>query len=707
MARYFFNPENYSVGDVPSELSVYSTDTADASFSIQEDGNGDKYLEVLHEGGDCVIGLDAAEADGSEVQEVWVECEYDETSPGAGLHGSTANDGFYWARIWNSGNVLYKYLEDDSGRTELVTGSSFGKNTFYRQRLQIDANGNLRARTWERGTGEPGSWGLTATNTDLTNHAPGVVAYGGGNQTVLIYGIGVGTEGDSAPSSELFPPQLNTPADADTVVRSVTFDWEAVGAADSYDIQVAVTSAFNNPFVDTNTSNTSFTENRKLISGEMFWRVRSVESGGATSGWSPVRSMTVEEEHPFTGSRLATAGEPIITADSAFTNLGFPQDQSLEWWSGYRSSDWPEIDNNQNYFFICSTGHTNDGKIYLFEADDEVGTNMTYRGVIWSNTDHNNEFGTSNGQGETPQLIYAPDDPNGRVLHLTYHVVRAGDQPTYLISSAGGGALHNISWTGEGPIIQSDASSDAHGGYITRQREGGKYMAWGLGKNSNSTDDERAGYWEGPNGELDGTMPSYENVGFYGSESTDRHRNHLDNLHFYHNGDRYIVFFVEWVSGSENEMIAVAPRSDSTITSQGEMDRLFDLTTGNEDNNLESARVLPLFGRDGFPIIENGKLTFYVTRKEVSGEMHDVFAYQVEGVQPSSVRLVVHGPNRVRLDHYGRGDLSESGSGPYSYALAVDEPFDDGAGTYEAVLDKAVDGSGNDISSGESDTHTV
>lgn len=79
------------------------------------------------------------------------------------------------------------------------------------------------------------------------------------------------------------------------------------------------------------------------------------------------------------------------------------------------------------------------------------------------------------------------------------------------------------------------------------------------------------------------------------------------------------------------------------------------------------------------------------------------FSFQTDeqlGSDASDIAVSVDGPNTPDVYSFDRTDFSESGSGPYTYALATTQAYDDGAGTYAVSVDDAVDPDGADGADG-------
>ena len=75
------------------------------------------------------------------------------------------------------------------------------------------------------------------------------------------------------------------------------------------------------------------------------------------------------------------------------------------------------------------------------------------------------------------------------------------------------------------------------------------------------------------------------------------------------------------------------------------------------------------------------------------------------GTDAGDVTVTVDGPNTVDAYTFDRSQFAESGTGPFTYTLAVTQAYDDGDGTYGAVVDVAKDSAGLDGGDGSAATY--
>jgi hypothetical protein len=96
------------------------------------------------------------------------------------------------------------------------------------------------------------------------------------------------------PNGPLPAPTLEAPADGSSVAagQEVSFFWQVVNGAASYELQVSESSTFDPPAVLDKTIKTNELDTTKLPVAALFWRVRALDSEGP-GAWSPVFQLTV------------------------------------------------------------------------------------------------------------------------------------------------------------------------------------------------------------------------------------------------------------------------------------------------------------------------------------------------------------------------------------------------------------------------------
>lgn len=126
---------------------------------------------------------------------------------GAILHGGGAagTEDAYVAALNNFGSDTFLLSEYPAGGGSVThatsTATAIGRNVSYRIRFQRTGT-TIRARVWADGSGEPGTWDVTATDATLSSGWIGIwsVLTAG---TTWVDWIGVGTGGDAAPDAPI------------------------------------------------------------------------------------------------------------------------------------------------------------------------------------------------------------------------------------------------------------------------------------------------------------------------------------------------------------------------------------------------------------------------------------------------------------------------------------------------------------------------
>jgi hypothetical protein len=161
-----------------------------------------------------------------------------------GLHvsGSAGNETAYDIQPREASGTDVQILRYNNGSLSVLAGADtdlFSASTWFQALIEVH-NSGIRAKIWEDGSSEPGSWTLSSSNTGTTSGKPGVL--GGLNFIENVYDwIGVGTDGDDAPSEPLSTDYTADQTDGagvtDTeliVHGSVRSDTDAAGVTDSY-----------------------------------------------------------------------------------------------------------------------------------------------------------------------------------------------------------------------------------------------------------------------------------------------------------------------------------------------------------------------------------------------------------------------------------------------------------------------------------------
>jgi hypothetical protein len=135
---------------------------------------------------------------------------------------------------------------------------------------------------------------------------------------VLVVGLITVAPAASAPTT----PTTTGPADGAEVTFLPAFAWERAAGADHYEFQLSADVGFNSVVYSISTKNTRATPDKTVPNGEYFWRVRSVDSTGGVSGWSPF--STIEK---------LWAGDPTLNSPDDGAVISYPADPLVLRWT--------------------------------------------------------------------------------------------------------------------------------------------------------------------------------------------------------------------------------------------------------------------------------------------------------------------------------------------------------------------------------------
>jgi hypothetical protein len=134
----------------------------------------------------------------------------------------------------------------------------------------------------------------------------------------LLIGLITVAPATSAPSV----PTTTGPADGAEVSFLPAFAWERAAGADHYEFQLAADVGFNSLMYSVSTKNTRATPDKTVANGEYFWRVRSVDSAGGVSPWSP-----------FSRIVKLWAGDPTLSSPADNAVVSYPADPLVLRWT--------------------------------------------------------------------------------------------------------------------------------------------------------------------------------------------------------------------------------------------------------------------------------------------------------------------------------------------------------------------------------------
>lgn len=120
---------------------------------------------------------------------------------GAVIHGATGATSGYFVSLAGGGTTLLISRMDTGTETSLSEPSfTWAADTDYWIRFQRSSSA-IRARVWADGGGEPGTWLYDGTDSTYTSGSAGLFVRNGFSGTKQWNAVGVGTGGDSAPST--------------------------------------------------------------------------------------------------------------------------------------------------------------------------------------------------------------------------------------------------------------------------------------------------------------------------------------------------------------------------------------------------------------------------------------------------------------------------------------------------------------------------
>jgi hypothetical protein len=140
---------------------------------------------------------------------------------------------------------------------------------------------------------------------------------------VLVVGLVTVAPAASAPTT----PTTTSPADGAEVTFLPAFGWERAAGADHYEFQLSADVGFNSLTYSVSTKNTRATPDKTVPNGEYYWRVRSVDSNGGVSGWSPFSTIV-----------KLWAGDPTLNSPADGAVIVYPADPLVLRWTAVQGA---------------------------------------------------------------------------------------------------------------------------------------------------------------------------------------------------------------------------------------------------------------------------------------------------------------------------------------------------------------------------------
>lgn len=191
-----------------TDFSEYTTGVAPSDWSEQWTGGGGTVVDTGIPAGGGAKALEATtlrmswDTPGTPSGDIEVVAKLAHSAPANNtmrvfLHGADASGvNYYYTNSTTSARRnLAKFVANVATEFSFNTGYSQSANTWYIARLQRTGT-TIRWKFWADGAGEPGTWGNSTTDSDLSSGFVGLVNLAG---TQWCDWFGVGTGGDTAP----------------------------------------------------------------------------------------------------------------------------------------------------------------------------------------------------------------------------------------------------------------------------------------------------------------------------------------------------------------------------------------------------------------------------------------------------------------------------------------------------------------------------
>lgn len=171
----------------------------------------------------------------------------------------------------------------------------------------------------------------------------------------------VGTMALAAPAQALAAPSGLSPT-GPVSSSTPTLSWAKVTGAASYEVQVDDSAGFDSPNVSVSTTNNRAVPTTHLPNGDLFWRVRSVASGGGKSAWT-TEQISIDPTAP---------PAPISPIDG--TTLAQPDEPALLTWSPVAGATGYDIEVDVDGDWITPSSYSAPGTSFLIPNPQAAGT---------------------------------------------------------------------------------------------------------------------------------------------------------------------------------------------------------------------------------------------------------------------------------------------------------------------------------------------
>jgi hypothetical protein len=223
VTQVFDDFSSYSTGNVASvaspNWSVQATPASDWTQTVADDA-GNRGIQVTRTSAGASTGMivnDAVGAISGDI-EIYARFKVDTTTNSVTAAGpvlAASDNQCYGLSIIDASNVrLYRFSTTQSQGTAIAVSIAFAVPDQAYVKIRIGRSGTtIRAKIWLDADSEPGSWSTSGTNTTLTDLKGGIVSRATQLAPIFVSDYGIGTAGDSAPTTTASTTTLN-PAQA-------------------------------------------------------------------------------------------------------------------------------------------------------------------------------------------------------------------------------------------------------------------------------------------------------------------------------------------------------------------------------------------------------------------------------------------------------------------------------------------------------------
>lgn len=245
MAQYFNDFSGETIGALPAGASL-TRSAASGNYSVQLIGGVNQLRYLAASGGAVARGMKYGFPSSGVTEVFSVITEPANTSPQSArlvTFATDAPDNEYGAILDFTNDTVNIYKRVAGSLTSLanVSAGTLTNSTYYCVRLRVTPGtpNTIQARVWGESAEEPGTWTASATDSalTLTTGWTGHVGFAQ-SQSVYFKEIGIGTDGDAAPTAPLSGGGATTsdasPAAYTTTASAATASLRSAASPASY-----------------------------------------------------------------------------------------------------------------------------------------------------------------------------------------------------------------------------------------------------------------------------------------------------------------------------------------------------------------------------------------------------------------------------------------------------------------------------------------